>query len=112
MKLIGNTQAKPIAKSIISLHNMAFQGCYPSNWVSTLGLPASSFTIEGFEYHGQLSFLKAGIFYADAISTVSPRYAKEIQTTAFGFGLEGLLAKRGNEIKGILNGIETDEWES
>ena len=110
MKLIENTQAKPIAKSIISLHNMAFQGCYPSNWVSTLGLPASSFTIEGFEYHGQLSFLKAGIFYADAISTVSPRYAKEIQTTAFGFGLEGLLAKRGNEIKGILNGIETDEW--
>lgn len=97
-------------KSLISLHNMAFQGCYPPNWVTTLGLPGSGFTIEGFEYHGQLSFLKAGIFYADAISTVSPRYAKEIQTAAFGFGLEGLLTKRGDEIKGILNGIETDEW--
>ncbi len=98
------------AKSIISLHNMAFQGCYPPRWVTTLGLPSTGFSIEGFEYHGQVSFLKAGIFYADAISTVSPRYAKEIQTTAFGFGLEGLLTKRGDEIKGILNGIETDEW--
>ncbi|MDD2833187.1 MAG: glycogen synthase GlgA [Methylotenera sp.] len=98
------------AKSIISLHNMAFQGCYPPHWVTTLGLPSSGFSIEGYEYHGQLSFLKAGVFYADAISTVSPRYAKEIQTAAFGFGLEGLLSKRGDEIKGILNGIEPEEW--
>lgn len=98
------------AKSLISLHNMAFQGCYPPHWVTTLGLPSAGFSIEGFEYHGQMSFLKAGIFYANAISTVSPRYAKEIQTSAFGFGLEGLLTKRGDEIKGILNGIETDEW--
>jgi len=98
------------AKSVISLHNMAFQGCYPPHWVTSLGLPSANFTIEGFEYHNQLSFLKAGIFYADAISTVSPRYAQEIQTTAFGFGLEGLLSKRGHEIKGILNGIETEEW--
>jgi len=96
--------------SIISLHNMAFQGSYPPHWVASLGLPSSGFSIEGFEYHGQLSFLKAGIFYSDAITTVSPRYATEIQTAAFGFGLEGLLSKRGDEIKGILNGIETDEW--
>lgn len=106
MKLTEHSKAK----SIISLHNMAFQGCYPPQWVETLGLPSSGFNIEGYEYHGQLSFLKAGIFYADAISTVSPRYAKEIQTAAFGFGLEGLLTNRGDEIKGILNGIETDEW--
>lgn len=106
MKLVDHSAAK----SIISLHNMAFQGCYPAEWVTALGLPESAFTIEGFEYYGQLSFLKAGIFYADALSTVSPSYAKEIQTEAFGFGLQGLLAKRGNEIKGILNGIETDEW--
>jgi len=106
MKLTEHSKAK----SIISLHNMAFQGCYPPQWVETLGLPSSGFSIEGYEYHGQLSFLKAGIFYADAISTVSPRYAKEIQTAAFGFGLEGLLTNRGDEIKGILNGIETDEW--
>lgn len=98
------------AKSVISLHNMAFQGCYSPNWVASLGLPSAGFSIEGFEYHGQLSFLKAGIFYADAITTVSPRYAKEIQTAAFGFGMEGLLSKRSDEIKGILNGIETEEW--
>lgn len=106
MKLTEHSKAK----SIISLHNMAFQGCYPPQWVETLGLPSSGYSIEGYEYHGQLSFLKAGIFYADAISTVSPRYAKEIQTAAFGFGLEGLLTNRGDEIKGILNGIETGEW--
>lgn len=104
------SQENTEAKAIISLHNMAFQGCFPSEWVATLGLPASSFIMEGFEYHGQLSFLKAGIYYADAISTVSPSYAKEIQTAEFGFGLEGLLKTRGSEIKGILNGIETDEW--
>lgn len=98
------------AKSVISLHNMAFQGCYSPNWVASLCLPSAGFSIEGFEYHGQLSFLKAGIFYADAITTVSPRYAKEIQTAAFGFGMEGLLSKRSDEIKGILNGIETEEW--
>lgn len=106
MKLVEHTQAK----SIISLHNMAFQGCYAPGWLSTLALPHTNFAVEGFEYHGQLSFLKAGIFYADAITTVSPSYAKEIQTAEFGFGLEGLLSKRGNELKGILNGIETDEW--
>lgn len=105
MKL-NNTQAK----SVISLHNMAFQGCYPPSWITSLELPSTNFTVEGFEYHGQLSFLKAGIFYADAITTVSPSYAKEIQTPEFGFGLEGLLSKRSNELKGILNGIDTDEW--
>ncbi len=106
MKLTEHSKAK----SVISLHNMAFQGCYSPNWVASLGLPSAGFSIEGFEYHGQLSFLKAGIFYSDAITTVSPRYAKEIQTAAFGFGLEGLLSKRSDEIKGILNGIETEEW--
>ena len=106
MKLVEHTKSK----SMISLHNMAFQGCYAPGWLTTLALPHSNFTVEGFEYHGQLSFLKAGIFYADSITTVSPSYAKEIQTPEFGFGLEGLLSKRGNELKGILNGIETDEW--
>ena len=106
MKLTEHSKTR----SIISLHNMAFQGCYAPHWVASLGLPSSGFSIEGFEYHGQLSFLKAGIFYSDAITTVSPRYAQEIQTPAFGFGLEGLLSKRSDEIKGILNGIEPEEW--
>lgn len=97
-------------KSVISLHNMAFQGCFPENLVTNLGLPPEHFVMEGFEYHGQLSFLKAGIFYADAISTVSPKYAQEIQTPAFGFGLDGLLAKRHLEITGVLNGIDSEVW--
>lgn len=106
MKLTDNSSAK----SILSLHNMAFQGIFPAEWVTKLGLPSEHFIVEGFEYYDQLSFLKAGIFYADSLSTVSPSYAKEIQTEEFGFGLQGILAKRGNEIQGILNGIETDEW--
>ena len=106
MKLLEHSPAK----SLISLHNMAFQGCFAPAWLTTLALPPSHFAIDGFEYHGQLSFLKAGIFYADGVTTVSPSYAKEIQTAEFGFGLEGLLSLRGSEIKGILNGIETEQW--
>jgi starch synthase len=106
MKLVDQSSAK----SIISLHNMAFQGCSPYEMVAALGLPTHAFQVEGLEYYGQLSFLKAGIYYADAITTVSPSYALEIQTEAFGFGLQGLLATRGHEIRGILNGIEPEEW--
>lgn len=97
-------------KSVLGIHNLAFQGNYPAEWVGRLGLPADSFQINGVEYYGQLSFLKAGIYYADSITTVSPNYAREIQTPEFGFGLQGLLASRGHEIHGILNGIETREW--
>ena len=106
MKLTDNATAG----SILSLHNMAFQGIFPVEWVAKLGLPTENFALDGFEYYAQLSFLKAGIFYADSISTVSPSYALEIQTEEFGFGLQGLLSQRGAEIKGILNGIEMDEW--
>ncbi len=98
------------AKSVLSIHNLAFQGCYGADWVTRLGLPAESFQMNGVEYYGQLSFLKAGIFYADGLSTVSPTYAKEIQTEAYGFGMQGLLTARGNEIYGILNGLDTHEW--
>ncbi len=106
MKLVEQTKTK----SIMSIHNMAFQGCFGEQNVAVLGLPREHFVMEGLEYHGQLSFLKAGLYYADAISTVSPQYAQEIQTSMFGFGLEGLLTRRHHEITGILNGIETQEW--
>lgn len=98
------------AKSVLGIHNLAFQGCYSAEWVGMLGLPPESYQINGVEYYGQMSFLKAGIYYSDSITTVSPTYAKEIQTEAFGFGLQGLLSTRGHEIHGILNGIETQEW--
>jgi starch synthase len=97
-------------KSILSLHNLAFQGCFDISWLKALELPIENFQISGFEYHGQISFLKAGLFYADQLSTVSPTYAREIQTEAFGFGMQGLLQIRKDDLTGILNGIDTEEW--
>ncbi|WP_047538175.1 glycogen synthase GlgA [Methylotenera versatilis] len=106
MKLIDNSQTK----SILSIHNLAFQGNFDASWISLLELPIEHFKMDGYEYFNQVSFLKAGLFYADQLSTVSPTYAKEIQTETFGFGLQGLLATRSNALTGILNGIDTQEW--
>lgn len=106
MKLVHPTTAK----SVLSVHNLAFQGCYDASLVERLSLPRSSFQVNGLEYYGQLSFLKAGVFYADTLSTVSPTYAEEIQTAEYGFGMQGLLDLRGHEIHGILNGIDINEW--
>ncbi len=100
----------PCAKSVLGIHNLAFQGNCAEEWVEKLGLPPEAFHIEGLEYYGQLSFLKAGVYYADSITTVSPTYAAEIQTPEFGFGMQGLLATRSEHIHGILNGIDTTEW--
>jgi starch synthase len=101
----------PAAASVITIHNLAFQGIFPRPRLPELGLPASSFSVAGVEYHGSISFLKAGLFYADRITTVSPSYAEEIQTEAMGFGLQGLLATRAKHLTGILNGIDTQEWD-
>ncbi len=98
------------AASVFTIHNLAFQGIFPAGAVETLGLPGESFSINGLEYYGQLSFLKAGLFYADAITTVSPTYATEIQTEANGGGLHGLLSYRRSTLSGILNGIDTHAW--
>ena len=106
MKLVDHSTTK----SILSIHNLAFQGCFDANWLKALELPAEHFQINGFEYFKQISFLKAGLFYADKLSTVSPTYAQEIQSKQFGFGLEGLLKTRQDDLTGILNGIDTHEW--
>ncbi|MDP1633360.1 MAG: glycogen synthase GlgA [Gallionellaceae bacterium] len=98
------------AKSVMTIHNMAFQGNFDSNWLKPLDLPQSCFDMHGVEFHGQLSFLKAGLHYADRIVTVSPTYAREIQTTEMGYGLQGLLTVRNGDVSGILNGIDEDEW--
>lgn len=97
------------APTVITIHNLAFQGNFPAGMVTELGLPASSFDIEGVEFYGNLSFLKAGLFYADHITTVSPNYAREIQQE-LGFGMQGLLGLRSAQLTGILNGIDTAEW--
>ena len=106
MKLLDNSSVK----SIFSIHNLAFQGCFDATWLAKLELPAAHFQMNGFEYYNQISFLKAGLFYADQLSTVSPTYAQEIQTKQFGFGLEGLLQTRSADLTGIVNGIDTHEW--
>ena len=74
-------------------------------------MPPSCFSINGVEYYGNLSFLKAGLFYAEHITTVSPNYAKEIQLETLGFGMQGLLATRSDDLTGILNGIDMNEWD-
>lgn len=98
------------AKTVLGIHNLAYQGNFGPEWVKELGLPASSLEIEGLEYYGQMSFLKAGVYYSDAMITVSPTYAQEIQTVEYGCGMQGLLADRHATLHGILNGIDTDEW--
>jgi len=96
--------------TLMTIHNVAFQGLFPPAAVTALGLPPQSFSMEGVEFHGQLSFLKGGTVYADRISTVSPTYAREIQTDELGCGLGGLLRHRGRHLTGILNGIDGEVW--
>lgn len=101
---------EPRAATVMTIHNMAFQGTFPASLVTPLGLPASSYSINGVEYYGQLSFLKAGLYYANHITTVSPTYAEEIQQEPLGFGMQGLLAHRHQDLTGIVNGIDGHEW--
>ncbi len=97
--------------SVMSIHNLAFQGIFPPQLITDMGLPEASFASEGVEYYGSLSFLKAGLYYADQITTVSPSYALEIQTPELGFGMHGLLADRHDDLTGILNGVDYAEWD-
>lgn len=97
--------------SVMTVHNLAFQGVFPAYMATQLGLPEDSYQPEGLEYYGKLSFLKAGLFYADHITTVSPSYAQEIQGDELGFGMQGLLAHRSADLSGILNGIDTHAWD-
>lgn len=96
--------------NVITIHNLAFQGNYRPHKVQLLQLPPASFDMNGLELYGNMSFLKAGLYYAYHITTVSPNYAREIQGDELGFGLQGLLQGRSPDITGILNGIDTDEW--
>lgn len=98
------------AATLLTIHNLAFQGIFEPELVAKLGLPDHSFGPAGVEYYGKLSFLKAGLQFADAITTVSPSYAREIQGEALGFGLHGLLGARKDRLYGILNGIDTGVW--
>ena len=97
-------------KTVITIHNLAFQGQYSAHMFGFLGLPGHAFSTEGVEYYGGVGFLKAGILFSDQITTVSPSYAQEITTIGGGMGLDGLLRSRGSALSGIVNGIDTDIW--
>ncbi len=101
-------QARPA--TVLTVHNLAFQGLFPPGLLRTLALPAHAFATDGVEFHDQIGFLKAGLRYADRITTVSPSYAEEIRTPAGGMGLDGLLRGRADRLRGILNGIDTEVW--
>jgi len=95
---------------IFTIHNLAYQGVYPHYVFDRLGLPSRYWHADALEFHGNFSFIKGGLVYSDRITTVSPTYAREIQTAEFGWGLEGLLRHRSEVLSGILNGIDTRAW--
>lgn len=97
-------------KTVLTLHNVGYQGQFPKAQFEKTGLPATLFTPAGLEFYGSVNLLKGGILFADMLTTVSPTYSREIQTPEFGFGLEGVLAQRKNRLCGIVNGIDTDIW--
>ena len=102
---------RPRPGTVITVHNLAFQGQYPAELLGPLGLPAAAFSIEGVEYYGMIGFLKAALALSDRITTVSPTYAAEIRTPDFGMGLDGLLRARSMSVVGILNGIDENLWD-
>ena len=99
------------AGTVITVHNLAYQGQFPAAMLAELGLPPESFAVYGVEYYGTIGFLKAGLQFADRITTVSPTYAKEILSDQQGMGLTGLLRDRANALVGILNGIDVSVWD-
>jgi len=96
--------------TVLTVHNIAFQGLFPASLLGALELPDAAFGIDGVEFYGMIGFLKAGLALADRITTVSPTYAAEIQTPEHGMRLDGLLRSRGGILHGILNGIDETVW--
>ncbi len=101
---------RPRVRTVFTVHNLAYQGVFPAAQFQGLGLPGTAFALQGVEFYGQLSFMKAGLHYADWLSTVSPSYAREIQTLEQGCGLDGLLRQRTAQLTGILNGVDAEVW--
>ena len=97
-------------RSVFTVHNLAYQGLFAADDYHLLGLPARFMEHDALEFHGQLSFMKAGLAYAQRVTTVSPTYAREIATETFGFGLDGLIRARGADVSGILNGVDGAVW--
>ena len=101
---------KPRVASVFTVHNLAYQGLFAPWHLTELGLPPAAYAMNGLEFHGQLSFMKGGLCFADRITTVSPTYAREIQMPEQGCGLDGLLRSRSQVLTGILNGVDAQVW--
>jgi starch synthase len=97
-------------RTLFTIHNIAYQGIFPSHFMQVAALDWSLFNWKALEFWGQINFLKGGLVFADRLTTVSPRYSQEIQTEEFGAGLEGVLRDRAKDLSGILNGVDTEEW--
>jgi starch synthase len=108
---IYEASARGAPRTVFTLHNLAYQGNFPLEVAEALGWPASLLLPEGVEFYGQLSFIKAGLVFADQLTTVSPTYAREIATPELGVGLEGVIASRRAVLTGILNGIDDAVWD-
>jgi len=98
-------------RTVFTIHNLAYQGLFDKAVLGSVGLPSSLFNMNDLEFFGQVNALKAGILYSSAVTTVSPRYSREIQTPAFGCGLDGLLRSRSGALHGILNGVDYRDWD-
>ncbi len=98
------------AKTVYTIHNLAYQGIFSASWIHRLGIPSHHFNPDGYEFHGQVNCMKAAIESADAITTVSPSYAEEILTPEYGCELEGFLGQHASKLSGIVNGLNIDEW--
>ena len=96
--------------TVLTIHNLAYQGLFPADVLPTLDLAWDLFSVDALEFWGKISFLKAGVNFSTVLTTVSPGYAKEIQTHEYGFGFDGIVRRRSADLVGILNGIDVDEW--
>jgi starch synthase len=108
LRFLGANRRRPA--TVLTLHNMAFQGQFDRSVLGRIGLPTSAFTVDALEYFGDIGYLKAGILLADAITTVSPTYATEIRGPSGGMGMDAMLRWRGAAVSGIVNGIDTTVW--
>jgi starch synthase len=109
--LAARPPAEGHVPTVFTIHNLAYRGPFPGAIFPELALPPEFFSIDGVEFFSMVSFIKAGLFYSDRLTTVSPTYAREIQTPAFGWGLDGLLRTRADVLEGILNGVDTRVWD-
>jgi len=97
-------------KTIFTIHNLAYQGIFQKDYMAVSGLPSDVFSMEGIEYYGKMNFMKGSIVFSDIITTVSEKYAEEIKTSEYGYGLDGVLQGRSSDVYGILNGVDYGTW--